>query len=352
MDYFAALPGGGSREGTGYGTAQKNLFENYLFWKAATNEDLATVTPHTRETIDYWIHATVPTLDRFASIGDQSRSSMPELYDYHENLVHAAVVLSQGTPEAQRGTWWLQHNSVNGVQNSFNLMGDLLEYPDTPVAPTALTYHATGAGVFFARSSWNTDASWISFVAGKYDQSHAHQDQGSFTFFKNDWLAVTPNVWSHSGINQEVEVHNGLRFVTATGNTIPQNPSDTVESTMVTSHVGGVSFASANLGNAYSANASLVQSWTRAISLDGDVLHVSDQCTVAPGVRAIFQVQVPVEPALQPDGSIVAGHLRIVPLDEVTVAWTPLPAPEFTAGYRIELTRASGCSFSVDLRAQ
>ena len=31
VDYYAQLPGGGSREGTGYGTAQKNLFENYLY---------------------------------------------------------------------------------------------------------------------------------------------------------------------------------------------------------------------------------------------------------------------------------------------------------------------------------
>ncbi|MEY4093217.1 MAG: hypothetical protein RLZZ53_416, partial [Acidobacteriota bacterium] len=167
VDYFAVLPGGGSREGTGYGTAQKNLFENYLYWKSSTGEDLSAITPHTRQTIDYWIHATVPTRDRFAPIGDQSRSSIPELYDYHENLVHSAVALSPGTPEAARGTWWLQNNSVNGVQHSFNLFGDLLPYPDAPVAPTALSYYASGAGVLFGRSSWATDASWFSFVAGK-----------------------------------------------------------------------------------------------------------------------------------------------------------------------------------------
>jgi hypothetical protein len=352
MDYFAALPGGGSREGTGYGTAQKNLFENYVLWKSATGEDLAGVTPHTRETIDYWVHATVPTLDRFAPIGDQSRSSIPELYDYHENLVHTAAFLSQGTPQAARGTWWLQHNSVNGPIHQFNASTYLLPYPDAPVAPTELTYHARGAGAFFARSSWNTNASWISFVAGKYDQSHAHQDQGSFTFFKNDWLAVTPNIWSHSGINQGVEVHNVLRFVRADGTTINQNPSDTVESTMVPSSAGGTAYASASLANAYSQNASLIQGWTRAIALDGDVLRVSDQCTVAAGVRPIFQVQVPVAPVLQPDGSVVAGNLRIVALHDVNVSWTAMAAPEFSAGYRVELTRTSGCAFTVELHAQ
>ena len=49
VDYYDVLAGGGSREGTGYGTAQKNLFENYLTWKASTGEDLAGLTDHTRE---------------------------------------------------------------------------------------------------------------------------------------------------------------------------------------------------------------------------------------------------------------------------------------------------------------
>jgi hypothetical protein len=352
MDYYAALPGGGSREGTGYGTAQKNLFENYIYWKASTGEDLAGLTTHTRETIDYWIHATVPTRDRFAPIGDQSRSSIPDLYDYHENLVHAAVVLSHGTPQAGRGTWWLQHNSVNGVANAFNLAGDLLPYPDAPVAPSDLTYHASGAGVLFARSSWDTDAAWLSFMAGKYDQSHAHQDQGSFTFFKGDWLAVTNNIWSHSGINQGVDVHNVIRFERADGSTIGQNPSSTLQSSMTSSTTGGVLTVSADLGNAYSSNQALIQGWTRTLELSGTILRVTDACTVAPGVQPIFQLQVPAQPVLQPDGSILAGGLHIVPLQPVAVSFTAMAAPEFGAGYRIEMTTTMGCAFSVELRAQ
>src|SRR5207253_6456201 len=96
VDYYAALPGGGTREGTGYGSALNNLFGDYIYWKAGTGEDLANLTAHTRETIDYWVHATVPTRDRFAPIADLSRSSLPEIYDYQENLVHQAVVLSAG----------------------------------------------------------------------------------------------------------------------------------------------------------------------------------------------------------------------------------------------------------------
>jgi hypothetical protein len=353
VDYFAALPGGGSREGTGYGTALKNLFENYLYWKASTGEDLAGLTAHTRETIDYWVHATVPTRDRFAPIGDQSRVSIPDLYDYQENLVHAAVVLSASSDQARRGTWWLQNNSVNGVASSFNLAGDLLPYPATPAVPSALVYHATGAGVLFARSSWATDAAWLSLVAGKYDQSHAHHDQGAFTFFKGDWLSVTSNIWSHSGIHAEDEMHNVIRFVRTDGSTIPQNASSSVQSSMsYATGGGGAVTVAADLANAYSNNRSAILGWTRSLEFAGTVLRVHDVCSVASGVRPIFQLHVPVLPVSQPDGSILAGGLRIVPLQPVTASWTSLAGSEFSKGYRIELRVASGCEFSVELQAQ
>ncbi|MBS0421730.1 MAG: hypothetical protein JSR66_28735 [Proteobacteria bacterium] len=352
IDYYANLPGGGTREGTGYGTALHNLFENYIYWKDSTGEDLASLTPHTRETIDYWVNATVPTLDRFAPIGDQSRSSIPDLYDYHENLVHEAVVLSRGTAQAQRGTWWLNNNSVNGVSQASNVYGDLLPLPATPLQPTALVYQATGAGVLFARSGWSTDASWISFVAGKYDQSHAHQDQGAFTFFKNDWLAVTQNIWSHSGIHQEVIYTNGLRFERADGSVVPEAQSDTVQSTMSYTNTGGTVAVAADLSNAYSANSASVQSWTRNLQFSGDTLRVTDACSVASGVRAVFQVQVPVQPVTQQDGSVVAGHLHIVPLKPVTMTSTPLPSDEFSQGYRLDFTTTSGCAFDFNLFAQ
>jgi hypothetical protein len=354
IDYFAALPGGGTREGTGYGTALNNLFENEIIWKASTSENLAGLSPHVRDTIDYWVHATVPTLDRFAPIGDLSRESIPNIYDYQENLVHEAVVLSAGTDQAKRGVWWLQNNSINGVSSEFNLQGDLLPYPNAAVAPTATVYHATGAGMLFARSGWQTTASWLAVQAGKYDQSHAHHDEGGFTFFKNDWLTVTSNIWSHSGIHQEDEAHNVLRFTTSGGSTIEQNASDTVQSTMTYVQTGaGVSIA-ANLTNAYSGHRSQVQSWTRTFDFNGDVVRVHDVCAVGAGVKPTFQLHVPTLPAVQGDGSIVAGHLRVVPLLPVHTNIVAMHAvdADFNSGYRIDLTIDAGCEFNVELRYQ
>jgi hypothetical protein len=353
LDYFAALPGGGTREGTGYGTAIGSLFQNYLYWKSSTGEDLANITAHPRETIDYWVHATVPTLDRFAPIGDLSRESIPNIYDYHRNLVHQAVVLSAPTDQARRGTWWLQNNSLkNGVSSTFNLAGDLLPFPATATVPSALVYYASGVGAFFARTAWAPDATWFAVVAGKYDQSHAHHDQGSFTFFKNDWLVVTSNIWSHSGIHQEDEVHNVLRFERTNGSTIPQNQSDTVQSSLTYTNNAGVVTVAANLTNAYSGNRSSILSWTRNLEFSGNVLRVHDVCSVAAGVKPIFQLQVPAPPVAQMDGSIVAGNLRIVPLLPFTATWTANPSGEYSKGYRIDLAISSGCEFNIELRAQ
>jgi hypothetical protein len=369
IDYLYDLPGGGSREGTGYGVEHKTLFESFIYWKASTGEDLAAMTSHPRDSIDYWIHATVPTLDRYAPIGDQSRCSYSWLFDYYKNLVHKAVVLNPGTDQSKRGVWWLQNiwlhpcydtNSVNHLIYAFNFKDDLLESPDTPVAPTDLAYYASGTGHFFARSSWDTTATWLSFVAGKYDQSHAHDDQGSFSFFKKDWLAVTSNIWSNSGLEGNrlsgmlgVEGHNVIRFV-KNGSAIPQNESTTVQSSMsYTSNDGGVN-VHGELTNAYSVHSSDVQSWTRDLEYQGDILRVHDLCTVAPGVQPVFQVHVPAAPVIQTDGSIIAGGLRIVPLSPLHAAFVSMPAvnSDFLAGYRIELTADAGCKFDVELQAR
>ena len=366
VDYFYALPGGGSREGTGYGVAIRNLFDDYIYWKASTGEDLSALSTHARDSIDYWVNATVPTLDRYAPSGDLSRQSYPWLYDYHENLVQAGVALNPGTAQAGRGVYWLANNkrdnlSIPGqtvpldaahAQRS-NLRDFLLAQPDPPVAPTDLSYSATAAGVFFTRSSWDANASWLELVAGKFDQSHAHENQGSFAFFKQDWLTVTSNIWSNSGIFQDTDAQNILRFV-RNGATIPQNRSDSVQSSMSVTNNAGMVEVQADLTNAYSNNSSLIQSWTRDFQFQGNVLRIHDLCTVAPGVQPIFQLHTPAQPVVQSDGSIVAGHLRVVPplSANVSIVSMPTVSSDFTAGYRIDLTLASGCDFSVELQAQ
>jgi len=351
-NYYAQLPGGGSREGTGYGTAQMNLFENYRNWKAGMQEDLSALSTHARDTIDYWVHATVPTLDRYASIGDQSRDALGYVYDYHEHLVREAVKLATGTPHAQRGVWWLNNNSVARMAQRANAKYDLLQTNDQPVAPVETAYYASGVGAFFARSSWNRDATWISFVAGPYEESHAHQDQGSFSIFRGSWLAVNSNMWSASGINGSVDYHNTLRFESG-GSVIGQRETTAARSSMSYRQAAGITYVDANLRNAHYGD-NRIQAWTRSLEFEGGQLRIRDQCTVTAGVSGIWQVHVPNQPVIEGDGTIRAAGanngVRIIPVVPSSAGnVTIVPVAGRAPSWRVEIRNPAGCEFQVTL---
>ncbi|UPW17804.1 DUF4962 domain-containing protein [Agarivorans sp. TSD2052] len=350
VEYFAQFEGGGSREGTGYGVAQGKLFELYLIWRDSVGVDLSAESQHTKQTIDYWIHATTPGLENFAPIGDQSRVSFPVFFDYHENLVHRAASLNIGSDEAKRGKWWLDNNSVEQIRYGFNLHTTLLQQELNELVPSDLIYHATSAGHIFVRSSWNDDATWLSAVAGIYDESHAHQDQGAFSLFKDEWLAVTQNIWSHSGIHQESAVHNIIRFEEA-GEIIPQKRG--TEASMTYSVDGADTTINMDLSQIYPAYDSIT-SWQREIRFSDRQVVVSDQCVVANTVSAIWQINLPVEPIVQANGSILAGNLLITPISPAKpsvkiVNWQDVDAKEYLEPrYKLELESAD-CSYQVQL---
>ena len=342
--YYQGIPGGGSREGTGYGVALGRLFELYRLWKDSTpaHVDLGAQSTHLADTLDYWIHATVPTLDRYAPVGDLSRESYPWLYDYHRHLVLEARTLAPtASPVTARASWWLHQIAVDEMTSEFNFRDDLLPAGTTQTQPAALFHHATGTGVLFARRSWTPDAPWLSFMAGPYVESHAHQDQGAFNLFRDDWLAVTENIFTHSGIQQGTDVHNTLRFENG-ATTIPQNEST---SSMTVNDSGGTLHVVANLTPAY-ASSGVVNSWQRTLDFDALGLTVSDVWSAAGGVSAVFQINVPGLPSIS-GGVATAGALRIrtlVPANPAlsVVDWHSVDATEFNSGYKVEIRGGAG----------
>ncbi len=363
--YFAKLPGGGSLEGTGYGASHMRLFALYRLWRDATGEDLANANSHAHDSIAYWVHATVPTLDRFAPIGDQSRNSVPELYDYHRRLMLEARMLSHDPKAQALAGWWLQHISVPSMRSGFNSRYDLLPVPASNTAPTALYYHAIGTGHLFARSGWDRDAMWLAFVAGPYNESHAHQEQGGFTLFAHDWLTVTNNIWSHSGIHQGSELHNVLRFerdaplvrpcrsTEAAPRVVPQCAPSQSRMTVAAAADGALT-VDADLSGAYAGNPA-VREWTRKLVFGQRKLRIEDHFDIAPGTRAIFQLQLPVEPTLmQPTGNThsivgaqaVGGRLRVRVIEPVdaklaVIDLHALDTKEFQQGWRLDIIGGS-----------
>jgi len=341
-DYFSGMVGGGSQEGTGYGLSHKKLFALYRMWRDSTGEDVANENSHLTDSILWWIHATVPTLDRTAAIGDQSRVSEPIMYDYQRDLVLEARKMTLDPTVQSNASWWLHNISVPEMENGFNFRADLLPAGSAGSPPADLVYYAPATGQLFARTSWDTSAMWLQFAAGPYLESHAHQDQGSFTLYEDTWLAVTENIWSHSGIQQGTEVNNMLRFE-HNGNIVQQSVG-TYSSMDVTPGGGGAVHAVANLTPAYGGDPA-VQSWTRTIDFSGHTLTVHDNYATGSGTQAIFQVNTPVRPTIS-GSTATAGALKVTVVSPANatltaVDWTGQDS-DYESGWRLDISGGSG----------
>jgi len=336
--YTASIAGGGSQEGTGYGLSHGTLFMLYRIWNDTMGVDVGNANTHLRDSIYWWIHATVPTLDRVAAIGDQSRVSEPVIYDYHRHLMLEARNVTSDATAKSAATWWLHAISDQDMQSSFNYRHNLLPAGSGGAPPAALTYHATGTGQLFSRTGWDTGAMWLQFAAGPYVQSHAHQDQGSFTLFEGNWLAVTENIWTHSGIQQGTDTNNVVRFDNG-GSTIEQR-SPTTSTMTVTPGANGAVHAVANLTPAYDGDPA-VTSWQRTIDFANHKLTVNDAFALGSGTTAVFQVNTPVQPIIS-GKTAQAGALTIKVISPASATlsaldWTTVDVNEFNSGWRLDI---------------
>ncbi|HEY6543529.1 MAG TPA: heparinase II/III family protein [Dokdonella sp.] len=342
-----AIAGGGSQEGTAYGLSHRKLFELYRVWRDARpgHPDLANANAHLADSIDWWIHATVPTRDRTAAIGDQARVSEPVLYDYHRALMLQARALAHDDAARSAASWWL-HAIVNpSMQSGFNLREDLLDAGDGGAPPASLIHHAPGTGQLFARTDWSIDATWLQFSAGPYLQSHAHQDQGAFTLYRGAWLAVTENIWTRSGIRQQTDGHNLVRFE-QDGMLVPQREGTTSLLEVVPGSGGDVR-AVADLTPAY-AGATAVQYWHRTLDFSAGRLRIEDRFGLGDGARAVFQLNTPERPVVEGHRAL-AGALRIEVVEPANaqlevVDWTLRNGSDeetYLGGWRLDIGGSS-----------
>jgi hypothetical protein len=203
----------------------RNLWMLYDLWHATTGESLAAKTPHTRASMLSFIHQTLPTLDRVAPTGDQSRDSTASFFDYHRNYLQELVALYPHDALAPRAQGLLAASSVPAMADSFMAADDFLyDQPDVgsrPLDGLGPTYYAPGIGELYTRSGWDSHATWINLIAGPYTEAHAHQDQGALMIYKDGWLAYDAVIDSHSGLTQETTAH-GLVRITSGGQPVRQ----------------------------------------------------------------------------------------------------------------------------------
>jgi hypothetical protein len=348
--FSTELTGGGSREGTGYGVAMRNLFELYDLWKATTGEKLATKTRHARESMTVFMHQTMPTLDKIAPTGDHARDHTAPFFDYQRHYLQLLISLFPSDPLSRRAKQLIQSSNTPVMSQPFMYVYDFL-YDNASVPLFALdglgtTYYASGIGEIYARSAWNPQATWVNLRAGAYTESHAHQDQGSLMIYKGGWLAYDANVDSRSGLAQDTTAHSLVR-ISSGGQPVRQIGSTYSKVEALAKGEGWV-YASTDLTPAYKGNAAIQKVHREMLYLQPDVVIVFDRVQSAAGTTQTWQLATPTQPSISGNTATIsnAGHqlrvTRLAPSTGTMSAFDLRGTADFTGGWRLDESLAGG----------
>ncbi len=305
------LVGGGSREGTGYGTAMMELFRIYDWWERSTGERIATLTPHTLSSTAWLAHNIVPTLDRLAATGDQARDSSVELFDYHRAYLLGLITLFPQERLSSISKILLDGSSVPKMGSSFQSYVDYLYQP--PALPSASigdlssTYWGSGTGQLLMRSAWgDKNAAFSTLACGPFTESHAHRDQGSFQLYRGEWLAPTANIYSASGIEQQEELNNLVR-VELSGKTIRQVDSTGQCNLTALADNSTYTYGVAKITPVYNGHASISKVEREYLFIKPSTFVVFDRVGSASGTRRIWTLNLPGVPVVSGDRLTYTG---------------------------------------------
>lgn len=348
------LVGGGSREGTGYGTAMKNLWRLYDWWEQSTGEKIANRTPHTLASMAHLMHSIVPTLDKLTPTGDHARDSTAAMFDYHRDYLQVLMRLYPNERLSGTAKSLLAQSSVPAMQNLFMLYSDFL-YDQSDIAVKPLTdlstvYFGSGTGQFSMRSDWTKNAAYANFICGPYTESHAHRDQGSFTFYKGNWLAYDANINSRSGIAQDEALHNLVR-IEQNGSVITQNGVAPCQMRAL-ADTPLYSYGLADITPVYGGKSQVVQMQREFVFIKPSTLIVFDRAQSAgANTSRVWTLNLPVRPTVSGDTMHVANDsstldiTRLAPtgLSTQVVNWSTT-VPDMLAGFRVDVADSAGNS--------
>ncbi len=347
------LTGGGSREGTGYGVAMKNLFRLYDWWERSTTERIAPLTPHTLASLHHMMHGIVPTLDRLAPTGDHARDETAALFDYHRDYLQVLMRLFPADRASAVAKSLLAQSSVPRMSSSFMYYSDFLydhtDLPSQPLSSLSTAYWGSGTGQFSMRSSWARDAAYANFICGPYSESHAHHDQGSFVLFKGSWLAYDANIDSASGIEQGEALHNLVR-IEQNGTTVTQVESAPPCQMLALANTPDFAYGVARVTPIYNGKAAVGKVEREFLFVKPSTFVVLDRAqSIGTGTRRVWTMNLPAAPVVNGDrftltrGANRLDVLRIAPAGLTTQvrSWPTLNAG-IRAGVRIDVADGAG----------
>ena len=305
------LTGGGSREGTGYGTAMRTTFQLYDWWERSTGERIATLTPHTQASTTWATHNIVPSLDFLPSIGDQARDSTVSLFDYHREYLLGLITLFPQDRMSAVAKLVLDGSSVTRMANGFESWVDYVYQP--PALPAAVVtdlspvYYGSGTGELMMRSGWgDKTAAFSTFMCGPFTESHAHRDQGSFQIFRGSWLAPTGAIFTRSGIEQQEELNNLVR-VQLNGTTIKQVNSASPCVMAAVADNDFYSYGVAKVTPVYNGQAAISKMEREYLFIKPSTFVVFDRVGSASGTSRIWTLNVGGVPTVSGDRLSVKG---------------------------------------------
>ncbi len=344
--FNAGLVGGGSREGTGYGTAMRGLWQLYDWWERSTGERIATLSGHSLASLPHFLHNVVPTLDRLAPTGDHARDSTAALFDYHREYLLGLISLFPQERAAGAAADLLSQSTQPRMTYGFELVHDFINavprLPATRLDELATTYWGAGTGQLLMRSDWSRDAAWANFICGPYTESHAHRDQGSFVLYRGAWLAWDGNVDSHSGIEQDEEMHNLVRIESG-GATMRQQDDTPGCNMLALADQGLFTYALADVTPVYGGQPAVAKVEREFVFIRPATFVVFDRVQSASGTRRIWTLNLPAAPQFTGDGfSLQQGSSR---LDAHRLAPSGLSAQWVSSsvgGSRVEVAQSAG----------
>ncbi|MBQ9891859.1 MAG: heparinase II/III family protein [Bacteroidales bacterium] len=168
-------PDGTYKEGPmywAYGTG----FHAVLNFALSTDGKSPFVNDGFRKTGWYYVHSIGPTGKSFNYCDANSSVALDVTEFYFAQLLKDPGVLFH--------EWRMLGESIPNHRLLPAILVFLKDYhPGTPPAPSGKTFCGGGATpVYYARTSWDSDAAWFGIKGGKAHQSHAHMDQGSFVY--------------------------------------------------------------------------------------------------------------------------------------------------------------------------
>ncbi|HHH39315.1 MAG TPA: DUF4962 domain-containing protein, partial [Sedimenticola sp.] len=173
---------GGEYVGIGIGQA---VYQLPAMWRRATGEDLFATEPAIRGFLDFLVYRIRPdgTQIRWGDAAYFDRDApdrIPLAIEYRDRGAYS----TPACPSPYRPSSW-----------PWGPLTDPALCDPEAIRNRPLQRLFDGIGLLVARSSWDRDATFLTFKAGDNFWSHSHLDQGAFTLFKGAPLAIDSGLY-------------------------------------------------------------------------------------------------------------------------------------------------------------